>query len=357
MKLSINLKSYLLRLLTSKKPVNFNLQDTKKILFMRYDRIGDMLITTPVFRAFKRAYPYSNLIVLASEANHNVLSSNPYVDEVIINHKNNLLRDIFSLIKLRRLKLDACVEFDHSVVPHAIIRLRIINPKKVVSVKKEGRYGVSGDDLKLYNYYVDKKKNTHFASIWLSTLEPFGITTNSYDYDLFITKKQDQKALNFLKEMQSDYKIGINLEGAVAGKKINSKELIQICKGIKEVNRNVEIIILTHPNNLMKVSRIIRQAGLNYIVPSYKTNTIQDLAALIKNLNIIISPDTSIVHIASTFNKPIVSIHENNIDSYNLFSPLSSLHRTVFSPHKKGIDGFEVRRVIEFSNELIKEIS
>ena len=76
-----------------------------------------------------------------------------------------------------------------------------------------------------------------------------------------------------------------------------------------------------------------------------------------KNLNIIITPDTSIVHIASTFDKPIVSIHENNMESYQLFSPISSLHRTIFSPLKKGIGGFNISKVIECSNELIKEIS
>ena len=84
---------------------------------------------------------------------------------------------------------------------------------------------------------------------------------------------------------------------------------------------------------------------------------ILDVAGLIMHLDLIISPDTSIVHIASAFNKPIVSIHEKNQDSYQLFSPISSLSRTVFSPRENSINGFNVRKVIEFSNELIKEIS
>ena len=355
--LSKNFKAYLLKKLTNKKPVDFDLKDTKNILFMRYDRIGDMLISTPVFREFKLAYPHANVIVLASMTNKDILINNPYIDKVIINHKNNLLKDIASLILLRKLNIDACVEFDHSVVPHSIIRLKIINPKKIISVKKDGRYGVQGDDLEMYNFYTEKKKNSHFRNIWLDTLKPFGIVTNSNEYDLFINKKQEERALNFLNQFQSKCKIGINLEGAVSGKKINSEELLQICEGIKKNNQNVQIIILTHPNNLMKTSRIVNQVGLDYIAPSYKTDTIHDVAAIIKNLNIIITPDTSIVHIASTFDKPIVSIHENNLESYRLFSPISSLHRTIFSPLKKGISGFDVNRVIQFSTELIKEIS
>ena len=357
MTISKNLKAYLLKKLTNKKPVNFDLKDTKSILFMRYDRIGDMLISTPVFREFKLAYPNTNVIVLASEVNKDILINNPYIDEVIINNKNNLLRDISSLLRLRKLNIDACVEFDHSVVLHAIIRLRIINPKKIISVQKMGRYGILGDDLEMYNLYTEKKKNCHFRDIWLDTLEPFGIFTKSNKYDLFINNKHEDKALNFLNQFQSKCKIGINLEGAVKGKKINTNELVQICEGIKKINQSVHIIILTHPNNLLKVSRMVEQLNINYISTSYKTDKIQDVAALVKNLNVIITPDTSIVHIASTFDKPIVSIHENNMDSYELFSPISSLNRTIFSPLNKGIDGFDVTKVIEFSNELIKEVS
>ena len=357
MALITNLKAYLLKKLTNKKPVNFNLKDTKNVLFMRYDRIGDMLISTPVFRAFKLAYPDVKVIVLASNLNKDILTNNPYIDQVIINHKNNLFRDIFSLLNLRKNKIDVCFEFDHSVIPHAIIRLRIIKPKIIISVEKSGRYGVPGNDLIMYNFYTEKPQNSHFRSIWLNTLKPFGIISDSYKYDLFVTDNTEQLALNYLDQFKSKCKIGINLEGAVSGKKIYDNELKKICEGIKQVHNNIQIIILTTPNKLKSISRLIKIMGLDYVLPTYKTNTIQDVAAIIKNLDIIISPDTSIVHIASTFNKPIVSIHENNNDSYELFSPVSSLHRTVFSPSRKSIVGFDASKVIEFSNELIRKIS
>jgi ADP-heptose:LPS heptosyltransferase len=316
-----------------------------------------MLITTPVFRAFKISYPDTKVIVIASVLNKDILRNNPYVDQVIINHKNNLLRDIFSLIKLRMLNIDTCIEFDHSVVPHAILRLKIIKPKAVISVRKDGRYGISGDELKIYDYYTDKKKNIHSSRVWLDTLEPFGIRGSSNKYDLFINDLHEELAINFLKQFSSKCKIGINLEGAVRGKKILYTELMEISKGIKKINKNIQIIILTSPEKNKKIVKMINQMNLNYICPSYKTNNIQDVAAIIKNLDLIISPDTSIVHIASAFNKPIVSIHENNTDSYQLFSPISTVNKTVFSPSSKGLNGFDVTKVIDFSNELIKEIS
>jgi len=355
--LTTEIKAYLLRFFTSKKARNFDIRNVKKVLFFRYDRIGDMVITTPVFRELKLFIPEIKITVLASKTNQSVLSNNPYIDDIFINYKNSFLNDFQTLFRLRKKKFDVCVEFDHSVVPHAILRLKIINPKIVISVAKEGRYGVKGSELKLYDFYTEKKNNLHFRDIWLETLSPLNIRPKSNQYDLFCTNSQIQVAKNFISKFHGKFLIGINLEGAVEGKKIQNTELEQICKGIKQANNNIQIIILTAPNNLQSVSQLVEEIGLEYVVTSYKTKTILDVAALIKNLDIIITPDTSIVHIASAFDKPIVTIHENNQDSFQLFSPTSSLNKTVFSSKDNSINGFDVKKVIDFSNELIKGIS
>jgi ADP-heptose:LPS heptosyltransferase len=352
--MSKKIKAYILRRLTQKIHNDFDIKDAKNVLFLRYDRIGDMVITTPVFRELKLAYPDISITVLASKANQGVLLNNPYVDHIITNHKNNLLQDLPSLWQLRKQQFDVCVEFDHSVIPHAIIRLKIIKPKKVISVKKDGRYGVDGSELSLYDFYTEKPNNAHFRDIWLTTLKLFGIKPKSNHYDLFVTDDQQKQAQDFVNQYPDKILVGINLEGAVKGKKIKFQELWKICKGLYGGNNNIQIIILTTPNNLQSVSKKVSESSLNYVVASYKTNTILAAAALINQLDLIITPDTSIVHIASAFNKPIVTIHENNQDSYQLFSPTSVVNKTVFSPKKDTLEHYNVQKVIEYSNQLIE---
>ena len=48
-----NLKAIILRGLSKKTSVDFNIKNSSKVLMLRYDRIGDMVITTPVFRELK----------------------------------------------------------------------------------------------------------------------------------------------------------------------------------------------------------------------------------------------------------------------------------------------------------------
>ena len=357
MPLKKKIKAYLLKKIASQKSIDFDIKDAKNVLFLRYDRIGDMVITTPVFREIKLVYPHIKITVIASTANQDVLTNNPYVDNIITNHKNNLLSDLPSLLKLRKQKFDVCIEFDHSVIPHAIIRLKVIKPKKVISVKKDGRYDVDGSELSLYDFYTERQDNAHFRDIWLATLKPFGVKPKSNDYDLFITDTQQKQAQDFIKQYSSKFLVGINLEGAVKGKKIKFPELWKICQGLYKANNNIQIIILTTPGNIRNINEKVTESSLDYVATSYKTNTILAAAALINQLDLIITPDTSIVHIASAFNKPVVTIHENNQDSYQLFSPTSNLNKTVFSPKKDALEGYDVQKVIEYSNQFIKDIS
>ena len=354
---SRQIKAYFIRFLTRKKTTIFEIKNTRNILFLRYDRIGDMVITTPVFRELKLAYPEINISVLASKLNRGVLVNNPYVDKIYTNHKNNLLGDLPTLLKLRKMKFDVCVEFDHSVIPHAIIRLRIIKPKKVISVFKEGRYGLQGKELEIYDYYTEKPKNSHFRDIWLNTLNPFNVKPESKKYDLFCTNQQKKKAVNFLLQFQNKIIIGINLEGAVKGKRITPDKLKIICTGLYQANKDVQIVLLSSPKTYEDTIRLSKNMGLSYVFSSYKTESILDVAALIQNLQLVITPDTSIVHIASAFNVPVVSIHENNNNSYRLFAPKSQYSKTVFSQSVKGIDGYSVNELIRYSDELISRVN
>jgi ADP-heptose:LPS heptosyltransferase len=355
MSLIINLKAYFLRKLTYKNSVNFDIKDASSVLFMRYDRIGDMIISTPVFRELKLAYPKITISVLASKTNSAVLINNPYVDNVIVNRKY-FLANLKSLILLRKINFDVCIEFDHSVVPHAIIRLKIIKPKLVISVFKDGRYGVTGSELKLYDIFTENKKNTHLCENWLATLQPFGIFAKSTIYDLPYSAAQDFRAIFFLNKYDGKFLIGINLEGAVSGKKIEFNELEELCRRLYNFYSNIQIIVLAEPKKYLYIDNQIKKMNLNYACISYLTNSIMDVAALIDNLDLIITPDTSVVHIASAYNKPVVSIHESNRDSYEKFAPKSKINRTVFSNSIKSLEGFSLDLLISYSIELIKAL-
>jgi heptosyltransferase-2 len=58
--------------------------EVRSILFLRYDRIGDMVLSTAALKALRRAYPQAKITILASQRNHEILKHNPHVDEILI---------------------------------------------------------------------------------------------------------------------------------------------------------------------------------------------------------------------------------------------------------------------------------
>ena len=85
MSISKTLKAFFLKSLTKKTLNDFDIQKSSKVLMLRYDRIGDMIITTPVFREFKSSFPDAEINVLASRSNSIILKNNPHVDNIFIN--------------------------------------------------------------------------------------------------------------------------------------------------------------------------------------------------------------------------------------------------------------------------------
>ena len=75
--------------------------DIKNILVIRLDRIGDMVMTTPIFRALKEKWPDVQITVLTNPVSKKVVINNPFIDCILVYDKENknksLCRRLFFL--------------------------------------------------------------------------------------------------------------------------------------------------------------------------------------------------------------------------------------------------------------------
>jgi hypothetical protein len=94
MKKNKKIKAFILKLLTNKRRTLFDIKKSKSVLILKYDRIGDMVVSTPIFRELKLAYPDISISVLASKENRDVIKNNPYIDKIYINYKNQIFNDL-----------------------------------------------------------------------------------------------------------------------------------------------------------------------------------------------------------------------------------------------------------------------
>jgi len=351
------LKKLLLLWLTNKQPEELKPKKIKTIVIFRYDRIGDMIVTTPLFRELKLALPFAKIVVLASQNNKDVIKFNPYVDKVIINSKRNFFSDFFYLHHLRKQVVDVCIDLDHSIIWHSLLRLKFINPRAAFSVYKYEKYETFTSELKIFCKTTKINQLASFSDKWLEVTELFGFKAKSTKYDIFLSSAIEKKASNFLKRYQNNFKIMVNLSGSFPEKKIEDKNFINLSKTLTSLKPNIRLVLLSTPGNFSYYYSLANDIQNDRIILAYKTETILEVAALIKYADFVITPDTSIVHIASAYNKPILSIHENNKKSYNLWRPSSEIKEVVYAKSTYGILDIDFDEVINKSKEIVNLIN
>src|SRR3954470_2122413 len=72
-----------------------------RVLFLRHDRAGDMILSTGIMRAIALSHPTISMDVLASPANAAILDVADYVHDVIVFDKKKLGRYVSTLLRLR----------------------------------------------------------------------------------------------------------------------------------------------------------------------------------------------------------------------------------------------------------------
>jgi len=352
------LKQILLLWITKKsKKSSFNIKKAKKIIILKYDRIGDMIMTTPLIRELKKNMPDCKISVLASKTNYDIVRFSPYIDKVYFNFKKNFLSDIITLLKIRNENYDVCIELDHSIIWHSLVRIKIIHPKSIVSVYKYPKYGVEGSQLEFFDHFTKANHNDTFSKIWLEITELFGFSPKSEHLDVFLSKEIENKALLFLGQYPRANKIIINLFGSFEQKSISKENFLNLVHELQKLNKDIIIFVVVTPSLKERVYDWLEELDSDFIRWLPLTKSILDVAAVIKYSDLVITPDTSIVHIASAFNIPVISIHENNKESFRLWRPLSDNSQTIFSHSKYGILDIDFSKVIKTSIDLIKKIT
>ena len=79
----------------------FEASGVKKILIIRLDRIGDVILSTPAIRAVRQKFPQARIDLMVNAYVKDIVIGNPWVNNVLIYKKDVLDRDYDSAIALQ----------------------------------------------------------------------------------------------------------------------------------------------------------------------------------------------------------------------------------------------------------------
>jgi len=304
----------------------------KSILFLRYDgKIGDMIVNSLMFHEIKKVYPDIKIGVVARGAAVDIIRENPNVDKIYEYYKDRKkIKDL--ALKIKEEKYDLLIDFSEMLRVNQMMLINLCGARINI--------GLDRKDWKLFDLSIESGKDfkwtEHITNRYLAYLIKLGLKKESIDISYDIYLKDEKKYETFFYKIKENKKLILNPYGASKHKSFSIETLENIINYLK--NKDTAII-LTYFGDKYKELEFLEKKYKYVYIPK-KIESILDTAILIKKSDYVISPDTSIVHIASAFNKKMITVYPPKGGKYGIdhlvWAPKSKYNKVIFCKDKTG---------------------
>ena len=281
----------------------------KKILIVRTDRMGDVILSTPVIRNIREAYPNSHIAFMCRPYTREILEGNPYLDEVIVYDKYGEHKSLLSSLRfaflLRKKK------FDWALVIHPTNRAHIVTFLAGISIRV-GWNRKMGFLLTHKLEHTKQRGEKHELEYTLDLLKLIDVPVKYRD--MFFPLKNEH--LSHIKSALSEYGISdsdkivvIHPSASCVSKRWPEDYFVRLIELIK-YQFKPKIVIVTSKEEAQYADKIIGR--FTDLIDMRGKLTLSELGALLKEADIFISNDSGPVHVAAALGTPVISIFGRN---------------------------------------------
>lgn len=314
-----------------------------KYLIMQLGRFGDLILFTPAFRLIKEKYPNIELHLLAGRKNYEVVLANPYIDRIIKFDKSpsKIFATIYNIRKdYYKYWIDPR---DHFSTESRILG-KIARAENKIGFNEAHKERIFNIDIKTIDKII------HHSLIGVNALDELGIRLPDSPIrpELFFWEnEQFSKTTNNIVSQNSKY-IVLNLSASGEHKMWQVDKWIEFVKQTGIYKQNLVVNFM--PRDYAQ-AQSIKSAFPEIIL--HQPSNIRDVMAITAYCDYVITPDTSIVHIAAAFNKSIFALYSNSDFFYNKFYPLSDDFVVIRS--KDGDNGLHSIEVADAVDNFLKK--
>ena len=321
----------------------------KSILFLRYDgKIGDMIVNSLMFREIKKVYPDIKIGVIARGAAIDIIKDNPNVDKIYEYYKDRKkIKDL--ALKIKEEKYDLLIDFSEMLRVNQMMLINLCRARINIGLDRKG--------WELFDLSIESGKDfkwtEHITKRYLAYLIKLGLKKENIDISYDIYLKDEKKYEVFFNEIEESKKLILNPYGASKHKSFSIETLENIITYLKD--KDIAIILTYFGDKYKELESLEKK--YKYVYIPKKIESILDTAILIKKSDYVISPDTSIVHIASAFNKKMITVYPPKGGKYGVdhlvWAPKSEYSRVIFCKDKIG--NYDEIDINTFNMEEMKE--
>ena len=282
-----------------------------RVLFLRYERIGDMIMATSVIRNIATALPGRKVDVLATPTTAPVLEGNPYVGNVLTLERNSFRSYSNIMRRLRRERYTVMVDGRINNPP-----IFTSTPLLMYAGRARFRVGARGDRKpRIYNVSVPEwNRLDHYMEGSKHLAVPFGVDPKAVDWQPEIFLTDDERARGeaqwaeaaslvtqtSIAESGITKRLLVNLSASEPKRRWPDGKFIVTLQAARARFPQMPMVVIGLPaewESVYKVASAVKALPL-------QTPRLRDAFALVGTSDMVLTPDTSISHAASAFRKP-----------------------------------------------------
>lgn len=317
-----------------------------RILFIRDDGIGDLIVSMELLRAIKEVSPTFTLDLLASPQNAALARTLPFLDDVIVHRREFLLKAWPTWRRLRQKGYDVVIDG----------RVAIGNVNKqtmclMLSTGARWRVGVAGRrNDRVYNVPIQLDHVDHWVEAYVALGRPFGIGPDSRDWRARLALPEADRAAAEAawNTVGGRPRIIANPYSASIDRTWPPERFRPVLARARERLPQVAIVIPTMPGGDAASEQLARDTGSRTL-----PLTLRQLIAMTATADLVVSPDTAVTWIASAFEVPVLAVMRRNTEPWR---PYRVDGRVVFSDDPRTIQNVPPQPVIDALDEVIDEL-
>jgi len=297
------------------------------ILLIRFSSLGDLVLTTPIYRELRKVYPDSRLTLLTSEGFGRVLENNPHLDEIIYHHRKETRNDLENLIdQLRLQKFDLIYDIHNSLRSrwigwqlkrHAPKPEHWLIEKRTLARELQIRFGWA-------QFFNGKSQREQ----WLEPLRRHHTGALSTKTELFpsVADKNYVKAWLNQNDLQDKPFVCI---GASASFPLKCWPLQNFKQLIENIIQSGISVVLVGTNGEIETEELAEYfRGSQNVFCAAGIFTILQSAALLEMANAVVANDTSIVHLAEAMRTPSIALFGPTVKEFG-YAPMLAQSRLI----------------------------
>ncbi len=284
---------------------------TMKILAVRTDRMGDVLLTTPAFAALRRAFPRAEISVLVNPSTREIVDGNPHIDDIIIDDKHGRHRGALGfwrlVLQLRRRRFDVAVIFHTKKRTNVLCFLAGI-PRRV-------GYRNNKCGFLLTEPLKDRRPEgrQHEAEYCLDVVRTLGVRSDALDMHFPLKEEAELWADRFLNDngIASDVAlVAVHPGASCVSKRWPPERFAGLINRLHTRYRVRSVLVgaAAHEN----LVRVLKERVDVPLLDLTGITSLAQLASLLKRCRLLVSNDSGPVHLATAVSTPVISIFGRN---------------------------------------------